>query len=66
MKRSLLTIVVCSLLLTASQAIDLPNCRTSDFFKVLPLIPEEAYIINLNSIFAGYNLQFNATVDPDL
>ena len=66
MKRTLQTIAVASLLLTLSLTIDLPNCRTADFFKILPLVPEEAYIINLNSIFAGYNLNFNATVDPDL
>ena len=66
MVRSLPSIVISCFLLTVILAIDLPNCRTFDFFNILPLVPEEAYIINLNSIFAGYNLRFNATVDPDL
>ena len=53
-------------LLGLAAAIDLPNCNAADFFKILPLVPQEAYIINLNTLFAGYNLNFNATVDPDI
>lgn len=60
------TAIFCLILIATALTIDLPNCRTADFFKILPLVPDEAYIINLNSIFAGYNLQFNASVDPDL
>jgi len=52
--------------LLQAAAINLPNCHSSEFLRVLPLVPEEAFIINLNSLFTGYNLRFNASVDPDI
>ena len=63
---SLLSFLLLALALIPASPIALPNCHSADFLKVLPLVPEEAYIINLNSLFTGYNLRFNASVDPDL
>ena len=58
-------VLLLSLILT-TMTISLPNCHSSDFLKILPLVPDEGFIINLNSLFTGYNLDFNATVSPDI
>lgn len=36
-----------------------PKCQAKPYYKVLPLIPQESAILNLDNIFDGYNLNFN-------
>lgn len=37
-------------------SVQLPQCQTSDFYKTLPLVVNETFIMNLDSFFGGYNL----------
>lgn len=60
------TIAVLLCLLTAVHCVNLPNCQTNPFYKILPLTPNETYYIDVSSLFSGYNLRFNAQADPDL
>lgn len=59
-------IIIAITLLITSVIASLPNCHASEFFQLLPLVPEEAYILDLSTLFQGYNLQFNVTADPDI
>jgi hypothetical protein len=54
------------ILLLPTMRAALPNCHSSEFFQILPLVPEEAFIMDLSTLFQGYNLQFNVTADPDI
>jgi hypothetical protein len=37
----------------------LPQCRTGFFYKTLPLTADEAYIVNLEDAFRGYNIEYS-------
>ncbi len=50
-------------IVAVSQAIQLPQCQASSFFKTLPLVPNESFIMNLDSFFGGYNLQYTTEAD---
>jgi len=62
----LLSILCLSVLVGAVTGISLPNCQTNSFYKILPLTPNEAYYLDMGSLFTGYNLRFNYSSDADL
>lgn len=35
-----------------------PKCQPKFFYRTLPMIPNESAILNLDSLFEGYNLNF--------
>jgi hypothetical protein len=57
---------IITLLLVATQGIDLPHCQTTAFYKTLPLVANESYIMDLDSFFGGYNLDYSVKADPTI
>jgi hypothetical protein len=53
-------------ILSSTSALPLPQCQTSPFYKTLPLVPNESYIMNLDSFFGGYNLEYTVLVDQSI
>lgn len=53
-------------ILTTANSIVLPQCQASSFFKTLPLVPDESYIMDLDSFFGGYNLNYTVVADPTI
>lgn len=51
-----LAIIIILVLLPSRSALPLPQCQTSSFYKTLPLVSNESYIMDLDSFFGGYNL----------
>jgi hypothetical protein len=60
-----LTVLIATLLSTLRSA-PLPQCQTSAFYSTLPLTPDESSILNLDSIFGGYNLNYSLEADPNV
>ena len=53
-------------LLALACSVQLPQCQTSDFYKTLPLVANETFIMSLDSFFGGYNLEYTTDADPAL
>ena len=58
-------IIILSIIAFA-QTIALPQCQTSDFYKTLPMVANETYIMNLDSFFGGYNLEYKVTANSTI
>jgi hypothetical protein len=59
-------LIFISVLIAFTHTLILPNCQTNDFYKILPLTPNEAYYLDMANIFTGYNLRFDVNADADL
>lgn len=57
-------LLIITLLVASTQAIDLPHCQTTDFYRTLPLVANESYIMDLDSFFGGYNLDYSVKAAP--
>jgi hypothetical protein len=53
-------------IVAAIHAIQLPQCQTSAFYKTLPLVANETFIMDLDSFFGGYNLQYTTVADQSI
>ena len=54
-----LLFIILSVILYQSHASDpIPRCQAGFYYKTLPLIANEAAILNLDTLFDGYNLNF--------
>ena len=52
-------LVFLALIITLAAAIaPAPKCKPNLYYRTLPLIADEAAILNLDTIFSGYNLDF--------
>ena len=47
------------LLITITIQKPIPKCKTGFYYRTLPLIADESAILRLDSIFNGYNLNYN-------
>lgn len=46
------------LLLLTHESKPIPKCASNSYYKIHPLIPNESAILNLDTVFSGYNLTF--------
>ena len=60
------TFIIILSIIASANCIALPQCQTSDFYKTLPMVPNETYIMNLDSFFGGYNLDYKVTADSTI
>lgn len=59
-------LIIILALFVSINSIQLPQCQTSSFYKTLPLVPDESYIMDLDSFFGGYNLEYTVLADASI